>query len=144
MSASVAVGTFDVPDFRTMVEKLKTVQWTEVMSAVMSGISGIGVIAMFILWLTGQLAGNTITGHDLSLINAKLSDLTSIVAKMQDRMDNGPRLDQMRDMDRHLSSIDGRIDGFEARLRLDEERLIRAMTMVDSIDAANKLKLGSH
>jgi hypothetical protein len=45
------------------------------------------------------------------------------------------------DWNRHLSAQDGRLDAIEGRLLRDEERIIRATTLLDQIDAANRQRM---
>jgi len=75
-----------------------------------------------------------------------LAQLPGLIARLNDRLDAAPRTDlvntQLTEIQRHLSALDGRMDGMDTRSRADEDRLTRTETKVEGIDASSRAKLG--
>lgn len=112
----------------------------------------LGVLIVIVLEVVRALTANNTNTYDLGQIKAQIqelrqleqnqnSDLSDKINKLQDQFNNGPRPDQLLNLERHLSAIDGRLDGLDTRLRGDETDLTRAKTQIDGIDQASKAQL---
>ncbi len=55
---------------------------------------------------------------------------------------------RLSEIQRHLSALDGRLDGDEKQQRTDEDRAIEGLAQtrarLDAIDSASKAALGNH
>jgi hypothetical protein len=125
-----------------VVDQIRSLRLFEIVVGLTSAISALGIILGAILWLSGAFAGATITANDVSAIRSQVTSLVAVVDKLQQRLDGGPRLDQLRDLDRNNSELRGTIQSMDARLRADEERITRALALIEGIDAASRAKLG--
>lgn len=90
-------------------------------------------------------------GNQINAIQAQMAtliQLPALIQRLNDRLDASPRADmlnsQFNEMQKHLSSLDGRSDANETRLRVDEERMIRDATRLDQIENASKAALGNN
>ena len=83
---------------------------------------------------------------------APLALLPAQLARLQSTLDAAPRSDLMEsrlsEIQRHLSALDGRLDGDEKQQRTDEDRSIEGLAQtrarLDAIDSASKAALGNH
>lgn len=103
-------------------------------------------------WLGGQShdisalkAQQDLMASQLSALQAQVSPLSrlpDLIDKLNARMDAAPRADllgsEMTEIQRHLSALDGRMDGMDTRARSDEDRIIRDDTRIEAIDNASK------
>lgn len=94
-------------------------------------------------------AQQNIMASQLSSLQAQVSPLArlpDLIDKLNARMDAAPRADllgnELTEIQRHLSALDGRMDGMDTRARADEDRIIRDDTRIDAIDNASKATLG--
>ena len=94
-------------------------------------------------------AQQNIMASQLSSLQAQVSPLARLPDlndKLNARMDAAPRADllgnELTEIQRHLSALDGRMDGLETRARADEDRIIRDDARIDGIDNASKATLG--
>lgn len=90
--------------------------------------SGLTVVAIF---LNGSLTAE----NDVKQLREEVHNLSAMVMSLRDT--------QLRpdEVQRHLSAQDGRLDAIEGRLLRDEERIIRATTLLDQIDQANRQRM---
>ena len=93
----------------------------------------------------------TLLATQLTALQAQVAPLAQLslqLDKMTQRFEQVPRADmlnsQLMEIQRHLSSLDGRMDGMDTRARTDEDRIIRSDTRLDSIERASKEPLGSN
>lgn len=115
-------------------------RFNTMVSAIAAGASVATVLGGLVLYLS---SGTTNT-HDIQSLQSQVSGLSAQVSKLADKIDQGPRSDQMREIDRHLSALDGRMDGMDTRAQADEQRLIRAQTILESIQQSSDAKLAGH
>ena len=127
-----------------MVEEMKSYGdkgWLNLLMTCISAIAAGGTcIAVFVGWIS---AGATNT-HDIQALQGTVSQLSAQVSHLADKIDQGPRSDQMREVDRHLSALDGRMDGMDNRLQSDERSLTKVQTQVDTIQNSSDARLTGH
>lgn len=125
-----------------VVDAVKQLRWNEVFGLLLQLIPAIGMIAGFILWVSGNLSGNAVATHDISIIKLQMTDVSNQLSQLRDKIDNGPRADQLREMDRHLSALDGRDDIIDQRVRTVEQQQAAQQARLEGIDAASRARLG--
>ena len=127
-----------------MVEEMKSYGdkgWLNLLVTCISAIAAAGTcFAVFVGWIS---AGATNT-HDIQALQGTVAQLTAQVSHLADKIDQGPRSDQMREVDRHLSALDGRMDGMDNRLQSDERSLTKVQTQVDTIQNSSDARLTGH
>lgn len=89
-------------------------------------------------------------GTQISNVQAQLAtllQLPGLIQRLNDRLDASPRTDllnsQLTEIQRHLSALDGRMDGMDTRARADEDRIIRDDARIDAIEHLSKEPLGN-
>ena len=92
-----------------------------------------------------------VMGTQISSIQSQMAtllQLPGLIQRLNDRLDASPRTDllnsNLTEIQRHLSALDGRMDGMDTRARADEDRIIRDDARIDSIEKASKDTLGNH
>lgn len=92
----------------------------------------------------------TLLATQLTALQAQVAPLAQLslqLDKMTQRFEQVPRADmlnsQLTEVQRHLSALDGRMDGMDTRARADEDRLVRTETRVQGIDESSKASLGN-
>lgn len=73
--------------------------------------------------LDTQIQGLAAAVDKLSLGQVQISELTKQVGRLADRLDTSPRQDQLSEINRHLSALDGRLDAYDNRIRANESQL---------------------
>lgn len=101
-------------------------------------LSGLSVLALFV---SNTLSGNVIATHELNAMRDRQTGMVAEIARLQERIDNGPRIDQLREHDRHLSALDARFDATEARMRDTENRVTRVQTLTENIENASNANI---
>jgi hypothetical protein len=91
---------------------------------------------------SGAMTGAGVAAHDISIIKGQITDLSAQMSHLQDRIESGPRADQLREIDRHLSALDGRDDILDQRLRLIEQDQAAMKARIEGIDTASRARLG--
>lgn len=119
----------------------KQLRWTDVVAAVGAAIGGLGMIATGILWLTGAFAGATIASQQLVGLSSDVNALRGEIKELRQQINAGPRIEQLTEINRALGELKGGLAAMDTRLRTDEERLTRAMTLIEGIDAASRAQL---
>lgn len=114
------------PCIRRMVNRSQNMTRGEIISVCVS-LAGPGTV--FLMWLTGALATGAATVHDISVFRNQLDSMQVQIAKLGDKIDLGPRSDQLRDVDRRLSGHDGRMDSLQATTNELLSRLARVEAM---------------
>lgn len=78
---------------------------------------------------------------------APLLQIPALLVRLNDRLDATPRADQMVDIQKHLSALDGRADADETRARADADRTIQELARdgarLDFIEKGSDAKLGN-
>lgn len=110
----------------------------------LSALAAFASVATVMGGLVLYLSAGTTNTHDIQTLQAQVNGLSNQVAKLVDRIDAGPRSDQMHEIDRHLSALDGRMDGMDTRAQADEQRLVRVQTQIESIQSSSDAKLNGH
>lgn len=127
-----------------MVEEIKSYGdkgWLNLLVTFISAIAAAGTcVAVLVGWIT---AGTT-NSHDIQALQSTVAQLTAQVSHLADKIDQGPRSDQMKDIDRHLSALDGRMDGMDTRIQSDERSLTRVQTEVETIQSSSDAALRTH
>jgi hypothetical protein len=106
----------------------------------------VGITAAQIVFGAGGVlgVGAVNAGH----LQKQLDDLTTQVSRLSDKIESGPRADQLREIERRISSIEGQNaannTSNDSRFRAVEERVTRAITLIEGIDAASRTNLTSH
>lgn len=118
-----------------VVELLKDAGASPKINTFFSAVAAFGVVITLLAVLIGWLATGTTNQVDLRNLRGQMEDLNRTVSRISDQMASGLRPD---DVNRHLSSQDGRMDAIDTRMRNDEERLTRALTMLEEIDASSR------
>lgn len=81
-----------------------------------------------------QLDGMSIQLNSMQSQMALLSSVPDLVRRLNDRLDAAPRADMIEsrwsEIQRHLSALDGRSDATETRMRADEDRMIRDLSLI--------------
>lgn len=98
------------------------------------------VIALLLGWLT---IGNN-NSKDIQALQGTVAQLSAQVSHLADKIDQGPRTDQMKEVDRHLSALDGRMDGMDTRIQSDERSLTKVQADVDNIRNSSDARLTGH
>lgn len=107
--------------------------------------------------LTGQSkdiqalqAQQTVMASQLTALQAQVAPLAQLsmqIDRLTQRFDQTPRTDmlnsQLTEIQRHLSALDGRMDGMDTRARADEDRIIRDDARIDAIEHLSKEPLGN-
>lgn len=124
-----------------VVEAVKTLRLTEMVTLVCATLSALGMIFGIFLWISGAFSGVTIVASEVSALKTLVAGLSTQMSRFQDQLNNGPRADQLLVIDRHLSAQDGRMDGLDTRMRDMEQRLSRAQAQIDATDAASGARL---
>jgi len=139
---------------RIMVDVTKAALDSPRVNTVLSGLAAAGTFVVLIGAVVGWLTIGATGAHDLiqlreqnqasnNALRDQITALTATVNTLSAKIDQGPRLDQLQMIDRHLSALDGRMDGMDARSRADEDRLTRTETRVEGIDQASRAGLGA-
>ncbi len=98
-----------------------------------SMLPGLAVIATGLAWLLGGFNGVVIVQHDITNLSGQLGSVIQKVGTLSDKLDLLPRHQDLDVIDRHLSLLDGRADGFDGRLRLVEADTVRARSDLDNL-----------
>lgn len=112
-----------------------------VVAALAGIISVAGQIVFISLWLSGALDNRAIMAYELTGVKASVNNLGAKMDQLQTRIDNGPSASQMREWDRHLSALDGRLDSNDTRMRQIEETTTRLKALYEVFDKANTAAL---
>lgn len=127
-----------------MVEEIKSYGdkgWLNLLVTFISAIAAAGTcVAVLVGWIT---AGTT-NSHDIQALQGTVSQLSAQVSHLADKIDQGPRSDQMKEIDRHLSALDGRMDGMDTRIQSDERSLTKVQADVDNIRNSSDARLTGH
>lgn len=126
---------------RAVVERIKSLSFSEAISAACSVISAIGVTGGIVLYFSGAFAGATISAARLTGIEKQVGGLSTQMQRMQDQMNAGVRADQLIAIERHLSAQDGRMDGMDTRTRDQEARQSRTEARQEMMEAASRAQL---
>lgn len=105
------------------------------LNTIFSAIAAVGVMIMMLTVLVGWLAAGPTDRNDIKYLSTRLDALSVQVGRVSDQLASGLRPDEVN---RHLSSQDGRMDAIDTRMRNDEERLTRALTLLEEIDASSR------
>lgn len=125
-----------------MVEQSKDFTRTREFNTIGSWIGALGTLVMLAVVLLGWLTTGNNNVKDIQTLQGQVLALTTQVANLANKIDQGPQSLQMHEFDRHLSALDGRMDGMDTRVRGDEQALTRVQTEVESIRASSGANLG--
>jgi hypothetical protein len=117
-------------------------RFSTILGTLCSALSAAGMIGAFVLFITGNISTGTVNAHDLGSIKVELETLNGQVLKLQERIDLGPRVDQLAGIDAHTHALDGRMDALETRLRGLETDTARVATRVQGIEDSSRAVLG--
>lgn len=127
-----------------MVEEIKSYGDKGWLNLLVTCVSAIAAGGTFIAFLVGWLSAGTTNTHDIQALQGTVAQLSAQVSHLADKIDQGPRSDQMKDIDRHLSALDGRMDGMDTRMQSDERGLTRVQTEVETIQNSSEAQLRGH
>lgn len=127
-----------------MVEEMKSYGDKGWLNLLITGVGAVAAMSTCGAVLVGWISAGTTNTHDIQALQSTVSQLTAQVSHLADKIDQGPRSDQMREVDRHLSALDGRMDGMDNRLQSDERSLTKVQTQVDTIQNSSDARLMGH
>lgn len=127
-------------------------QLATAIGACLAGVCSVaGLIAIIFGWvLTGQTASHDIAdfkaqlGMYMSQSQQQYNSISVQVSSLAAKVDQGPRPDDLKAMDRHLSALDGRVDSQDSRLRNVEAAEAANAATIQGIDAASRIQLQGH
>lgn len=141
--------------FERMSDVTKAALDSPRLNTLFSGFAALGTFLVIIAALVGWLTVGQTTAHDMqqfreqqtqqnTAMRDQISTLTAVVANLSAKIDQGPRTDQLQEIQHRMSSFDGRMGEMDTRMRNDEDRLTRTETLVQGIDQASHAQLGHH
>jgi hypothetical protein len=122
-----------------MVEKFGGIDGHKWAQTICAGAAAGIIIGQVLFGAGGLFASNTAS---VKGFQEQLLSLTAQVSRLSDKIDQGPRADQIIVLDRHLSAQDGRMDSIDTRLRDIENRTAALTARVDLIDQSTHATLG--
>ena len=125
-----------------MVDEAKTALDNPRVNTFFSAVAAIGVVVGIVAALVAWLSAGPLNSRDIAQLRDEIGSLTTHVASLEGKIDQGPRLDQLQGIERHLSALDGRLDVQDRQAQADRDRLTRTETKVDGIDQLSRAKLG--
>jgi hypothetical protein len=124
-----------------MVERLRQMDTS-------AWVVSIGTVLMLLLSVGQNVFGaGGVLGHDAATVGQfqkQLDQMQMSIGALSDKIDHGPRMDQMQDIVRRLSEEAGRMDAYDARIRALEQLEAGMAVRVDGIDAASRAQLTGH
>lgn len=123
---------------RRMAEHLKELNWPNLLTALCSvatlAIVGGGLVFGAGGWREGDSAA-------ISDLKGQVGILSSQVSRLSEKIDAGPRADQMQDISRHLAAGDGRMDSLDTRMRTIETKDAELAARLEGIEAASRAQV---
>jgi hypothetical protein len=116
------IGKFGHPHFvngplirwHSMTEQIRGIKFNEIVAPAIAVITLFIIIGQMVFGAGGIFSRDTVNAAHFQV---QLDSLSTQLSRLSDKIDNGPRADQLQEMIRHLSAQDGRLDSFDARLR---------------------------
>lgn len=135
-------------------QQLREFAQGRMLNTIFSGIAAFGTLAIASAVLIGYLSTGTTNTHDIQMMQGQIANLTTQtqgqmagltaqVEHLANKIDPAIPI-QLHEIDRHLSALDGRMDGMDARARADELSLTRAQTEIESIRNSSDAQLRGH
>jgi len=112
------------------------------LNTVFSGVAALAAVAAVVGVMNGWLTSGSLNSRDIGQLRDQIGVLSTQVANLSAKIDQGPRMDQLQGMDRHLSQLEGGMDALRQQAQSDRDRLTRTETLVQGIDAASKASIG--
>lgn len=142
-----AVGKFDIHKWATTFfagTAAAVVVWTQVLG-------GPSLLTGQSKDIQALQAQQNVMASQLSALQAQVAPLAQLsiqIDRLTQRFDQAPHTDllnsQLTEIQRHLSALDGRMDGMDTRVRADEDRGSHDNARIDAIENASKSSLGNH
>ena len=116
---------------RAVGDSLRDAAKSPTVNSVGTWLAAAASLTVVVIFLNGSLSAE----NDVKQLRDEVRNMTALVMQIRDS--------QLRpeEVNRHLSAQDGRLDAIEGRLLRDEERIIRATTLLDQIDTANRQRM---
>lgn len=127
-----------------MVDQLRDVAQSRAINTILSGIGALGGVMACLLVIVNGLSTNTTNSHDIQALQGQVAAVSAQVTRLADKIDQGPRSDEMKRIDQHLSALDQRSDDMDKRVTGDEQTLTQVKTEVEGIRGASDAQLRGH
>lgn len=123
---------------RRMTTQLKEISWSNLATAVFSFASLALIVGSLVFGAGGWREGDSAA---ISELKGQLGILSSQIARLSDKVDAGPRADQVQDITRHEAQVDGRMDSLDTRMRALESAEAGLTARLEGIDAASRAQV---
>lgn len=126
---------------KRMVENVKALSFSELLSAACSAISACGIVGGFVMWMSGAFAGATLAANELTALKGQVSGISAQMTKIQDQIQAGPRMDTLNSIIEENTRQNARIDLLREEIGSLKTELMRTSTRLEGIDAASRAQL---
>jgi outer membrane murein-binding lipoprotein Lpp len=127
-----------------MGEQMKGFADSRAFNTILSAIAALGTIIGALALFAGWISAGTSNAHDIQMLQSQFTALSAQISALGDKIDHGPRADQLTEIVNHLHAIDGRLDSDERRQADDEQTLVRSATKIESIQNSSEAALRGH
>lgn len=127
-----------------MVDQLRDFAHGRTLNTIFSGIAALGALGACVALVVGGLTTGATNSHDIQALQGQVALLGTQVTRLADKIDQGPRSDQMKEIDRHLTALDQRADDMTKRVTDDERTLTQVQTEVEGIKTSSDAQLRGH
>jgi hypothetical protein len=127
-----------------MVESTREFVGSRLFNTILSAVGAFGGAGAFLAVIMGWVTVGNTNAYAIQSLQGQMAALSAQLERVTTKIEQGPQSIQMKEFDRHLSAIDGRMDGMDTRVSSDERALTKVQADVENIRSSSDAQLRGH